>query len=137
MPFVWLIRELFPLDLWIYCYEITRKHIKIHDIQENSNLMGFFSLNLLNRNTYTQRKKGGLVLSYGTFSPTRLLNYCCFMIALYVIIIGQYKHSQIHSFRYRDNYVHLHECSPFWVCIFITFNKENYNDKVLRHFYML
>ena len=30
-----------------------------------------------------------LVLSYGTLSPTRLLNYCCFMIALYVIIIGQ------------------------------------------------
>ena len=33
--------------------------------------------------------RGGLVLSYGTFSPTRLLNYFCFMIALYVIIIGQ------------------------------------------------
>ena len=33
--------------------------------------------------------RGGLVLSYGTFIPTRLLNYCCFMIALYVIIIGQ------------------------------------------------
>ena len=33
--------------------------------------------------------RGGLVLSYGTFSPTRLLNYCCFMTALYVIIIGQ------------------------------------------------
>ena len=29
------------------------------------------------------------ILSYGTFSPTRLLNYCCFMIAMYVIIIGQ------------------------------------------------
>jgi len=27
--------------------------------------------------------------------------------------------------RYRDNSVHLHECSPFWVGIFITFNKEN------------
>ena len=34
--------------------------------------------------------RGGLVLSYGTFSPTHLLNYCCFMIAWYVIIIGQY-----------------------------------------------
>jgi len=33
--------------------------------------------------------KLGLVLSYGTISTTRLLNYCCFMIALYVIIIGQ------------------------------------------------
>ena len=32
----------------------------------------------------------------------------------------------IRSFSYRDNSVHLHECSPFWVGIFITFNKENY-----------
>jgi len=24
-------------------------------------------------------------------------------------------------------HVHLHECSPFWVGIFITFNKENYH----------
>jgi len=32
-------------------------------------------------------------------------------------------------FRYRDNFVHFHECSPFWVPvgIFITFNKENYH----------
>ena len=30
-------------------------------------------------------------------------------------------------FRYRDNSVHLHEFSPFWVDIFITFNKENYH----------
>jgi len=22
--------------------------------------------------------------------------------------------------------LHLHECSPFWVCIFFTFNNENY-----------
>ena len=35
----------------------------------------------------------------------------------------------IPSFRNRDNSVHLHECSPFWVGIFITFNNENY------HFY--
>jgi len=33
----------------------------------------------------------------------------------------------IPSFRYMDNSVHLHECSPFWVGIFITFNKENYH----------
>ena len=33
----------------------------------------------------------------------------------------------IPSFRYRDNSVHLHECSPFWVGIFVTFNKENYH----------
>ena len=31
--------------------------------------------------------------------------------------IGQY-------FRYGDNSVYLNECSPFWVDIFITFNKE-------------
>ena len=31
------------------------------------------------------------------------------------------------SFHDGDNSVHLHECSPFWVGIFITFNKENYN----------
>jgi len=30
----------------------------------------------------------------------------------------------IPSFRYRDNSVHLHECSPVWVGIYITFNKE-------------
>ena len=30
-------------------------------------------------------------------------------------------------FHYRDNSVHLHECSPFWVGIFITFNQENYH----------
>ena len=30
-------------------------------------------------------------------------------------------------FQYRDNSVHLHECSPFWVGIFITDNKENYH----------
>ena len=33
----------------------------------------------------------------------------------------------IPSFRNRDNSVHLYECSPFWVGIFITFNKENYH----------
>jgi len=38
---------------------------------------------------YLNYARGGLVLSYGTFSPTRLLKYCCLMIALYVIIIGQ------------------------------------------------
>jgi len=32
----------------------------------------------------------------------------------------------IPTFRYRDNSVHLHECSPFWVGIFITFSKDNY-----------
>jgi len=32
----------------------------------------------------------------------------------------------IPSFRYSDNSVHLHECSPFWVGIFITLKKENY-----------
>jgi len=31
------------------------------------------------------------------------------------------------SFLSRDNSVHLHECSPFWVGIFITFDKENYH----------
>jgi len=50
--------------------------------------------------------------------------------------------------RFRDNSVHLHECSPFWVGIYITYNKENYRllfyvdmciliDKALKHFYML
>ena len=33
-------------------------------------------------------------------------------------------------FYYRDNSVHLLECSPFWVGIFITFNKENYPNKL-------
>ena len=33
----------------------------------------------------------------------------------------------IPSFPYRGNSVHLHECSPFWVGILITFNKENYH----------
>ena len=33
-----------------------------------------------------------------------------------------------------DNSVHLHDCSPFWVGIFITFNKENFYVTVLcRH----
>ena len=31
------------------------------------------------------------------------------------------------SFCYRDNSVHFHECSPFWVGIFFTFNKENFH----------
>ena len=33
----------------------------------------------------------------------------------------------IPSFRYRENSVHLHECFPFWVGLFITLNKENYH----------
>jgi len=46
-------------------------------------------------------------------------------------IIGKLKHknlstASIPSFRYRDNSVHLHEYSPFWVGIFITLKKENY-----------
>jgi len=36
-------------------------------------------------------------------------------------------YSIIPSFRYMDNSVYLHECSPFWVGIFITFNKEKYH----------
>ena len=55
----------------------------------------------------------------------------------------------IPSFRCRDNSVHLQQCSPFWVGILITFNKENYYcllfyvnmhnliDKALKQFYML
>ena len=53
----------------------------------------------------------------------------------------------IPSFCLRDNSVHLHDCSPFWVGIFIIFNKENYyvlflyrrvpSGKALKHFYML
>ena len=40
----------------------------------------------------------------------------------------------IPSFRYSDNSVHLHECSPCWVGIFITFNKETTMFTVLcRH----
>ena len=40
----------------------------------------------------------------------------------------------IPSFRYRDNSVHLPDCSPFWVGIFITFNKETTMSTVLcRH----
>ena len=35
--------------------------------------------------------------------------------------------STIPSFRLNDNSVHLHESSPFWVAIFITFCKENHN----------
>ena len=34
---------------------------------------------------------------------------------------------EIASFRYRDNFVHVHGRSPFWVGIFITLNKENYH----------
>ena len=34
---------------------------------------------------------------------------------------------EIHSFRYKDNSVYLHECSPFWVGIFITFKKDNHH----------
>ena len=30
-------------------------------------------------------------------------------------------------FRLRDNYVHVDECSPFWVGTFIMFSKENYH----------
>jgi len=33
----------------------------------------------------------------------------------------------IPSFHYRDNSVHLYECSPFLEGIFVTFNKENYH----------
>jgi len=53
-------------------------------------------------------------------------------------------------FCYKDNSVHLYECSPFWVGIFITCNKEDYHvyllfyvdmhiliDKALKYFYML
>ena len=29
------------------------------------------------------------------------------------------------SFRLRDKFVYLHECSPFWIGIFIASNKEN------------
>jgi len=34
--------------------------------------------------------------------------------------------SSVNSLRYRDNSAHAHECSTFWVGIFITFNQENY-----------
>ena len=37
------------------------------------------------------------------------------------------KEYPIPSFRYIDNSVNVHECSPFWVGIFITFNIENYH----------
>ena len=53
--------------------------------------------------------EGGLVLSYGTFSPTRLLNYCCFMIALYVIIIGQSNMlKQTNKYEWTHTYAHIH-----------------------------
>ena len=52
--------------------------------------------------------EGGLVLSYGTFSPTRLLNYCCFMIALYVIIIGQSNMlKQTNKYEWTHTYAHI------------------------------
>jgi len=38
----------------------------------------------------------------------------------------------IPSFRLRDNSVHMHECSPFWVGIFIIFLKETTMLTVLR-----
>ena len=53
-------------------------------------LMYTFSYSVMFIRCFLNYARGGLVLSYGTFSPTRLLNYCCFMIVLYVIIIGQY-----------------------------------------------
>ena len=47
--------------------------------------------------------------------------------------------SVIPSFRLNDNSVHFHKCSPFWVGIFITFNKDIriLIVKALKHFYML
>jgi len=38
-----------------------------------------------------------------------------------------YSARPLHIYTQRDNSVHLHECSPFWVGIFITFIKENYH----------
>ena len=37
-----------------------------------------------------------------------------------------YTVTPIPSFRLRDNSVHLHECSPFWVGIFIICEERNY-----------
>jgi len=60
----------------------------------------------------------------------------------FVFAISAEFHFHIPSISYWENSVYLHECSPFWVGIFITFNKENYHvyrfmciliDKALKH----
>ena len=57
----------------------------------------------------------------------------------------RYVCSYIPSFRLRVNSVHLHECSPFWVGIFIIFKKKTNMltihmcillSKVLKHLYI-
>ena len=46
---------------------------------------------------------------------------------LYVrLVIAQIVYWIDSFFRYRDNSIHLHECSPFWEGSLITSNKENY-----------
>ena len=42
-------------------------------------------------------------------------------------ITSKYQYLTTPSFRLSDNSVYLQECSPFWVSIFITFNKESYH----------
>ena len=43
-----------------------------------------------------------------------------------VVLCGKLFEGPLFPFRYRDKSVHLHECSPFWVGIFVTFIKETY-----------
>ena len=57
----------------------------------------------------------------------------------------EYEYQIIHSFRFRDNSVHVHEYSPFWVGIFIKqmkkklagllFDMNILIEKALKHVY--
>ena len=46
---------------------------------------------------------------------------------IWPLLKAHYYSNSIPSFHLRDNFVHFHECSPFWVGIFIIFNNENYH----------
>jgi len=58
-----------------------------------------------------------MTIFYGT--RIFLVNY-----SFQVLLLGVYRNHAILSFCMMDNSVHSHECSPFWVGIFIIYSKK-------------
>ena len=78
-----------------------------------------------------------IIIIYNT--TWRILSVLCttWYDIMYRVLYSDWPNMFIPSFRYRDNSVHLHECSPFWVGIFITVNIENYRSVKLAGYWAL